>query len=201
MTCQSFTPVAAVSYRTLTFGNLIPRSSYNFAVRADSQDPMSFTPYTGSFSPQINENTTVPQGLQFFCMQKNSHYMIHFLDLGLFLDGVTYPPNVALALTDIGVDGDSLRCLTPLIPCCRLSDNPNGGAQGDWRYPGGSIVPSRSSGQDISRTRGASSVLLHRVNNAMSPTGVYSCVIPYNSTTTGELKVYLYAGLLTGNDV
>ena len=61
---------------------------------------------------------------------------------------------MALDLTDIGVDGDSLRCLTPLIPCCRGSDNPNGGALGDWIFPNGSVVYSKSSSDDISRTRG-----------------------------------------------
>ena len=128
---------------------------------------------------------------------------LHFiicLDLGFFLDGVIYPPNVALDLTDIGVDGDSLRCLTPLIPCCRDSDNPNK-ALGSWRFPNGSLVPSRASGNDISRTRGASSVVLLCTNNMMSPTGVYTCEIPDNTTTTRELNVYLYAGRLTGKEM
>ena len=107
---------------------------------------------------------------------------------------------MALDLTDIGVDGSSLRCLTPLTQCCRGDDNPNGGALGNWRFPDGSVVPSRISGEDISRTRGASSILLHRINNAMSPTGVYACAIPDNSTTTRQLNVYLYAGQLTGKE-
>ena len=124
--------------------------------------------------------------------------LFYFLDLGFFLDGIIYPPNVALDLTDIGEDGDSLRCLTPLIPCCRGEDNPNGGAQGGWRFPNGSFVSGRNSGSDISRTKGASSVLLHRTNNAMFPTGVYTCEIPDNSTITRELNVYLYVGRLTG---
>ena len=44
----------------------------------------------------------------------------------------------------------------------------------------------------------ASSVLLHRTNNVMSPTGVYTCKIPDNSYATREMNVYLYAGQLTG---
>ena len=134
-------------------------------------------------------------------MQKISHTIPFFLDLGFFLDGVIYPPNVAPDLTDIGVDGDSLRCLTPLIPCCRGSDNPNGGALGGWRFPDGSFVPSRASGNYITRTRGASSVLLHLTNNVLSPTGVYSCETPDNTTTTRELNVYLYARRLTGKEM
>ena len=117
------------------------------------------------------------------------------------MDGGIYPPNVALDLTDIGVDGDSLRCLTPLISCCRGSDNPNGGALGNWRFPNRSIVYSRNSGNDISRTRGASSILLHRIYNVLLPTGVYTCEIPHNYTTTRELNVYLYAGRHTGKEM
>ena len=126
---------------------------------------------------------------------------LHFilcLDLGFFLDGVIYPPNVALDLTDIGVDTNLLRCLTPLIPCCRGSDNPNGGALADWDFPNGSVVASKSTGNDISRTRGLSSVVLHRLDHVMSPTGVYTCEIPDNSNSTREMNVYLYAGHLTG---
>jgi len=118
------------------------------------------------------------------------------------LKGVIYPPNATLDISDIGeVDGDSLRCLTPLILCCRGSYNPNGGALGDWKFPNESIVNSRSSGDSISSTRGASSVLLHRINSAMSPTGVYTCEVPDNSSTTKELNVYLYAGQLTGENI
>ena len=114
------------------------------------------------------------------------------------MSSVIYPPNVALDLTDIGVDGDSLRCLTPLTSCCRFSDNLNVGAQGDWTFPNGSRVESRSGGYDISRTREASSILLHRMYNVMSPTGVYTCEVPDNSNSTREMNVYLYGGNLTG---
>jgi len=91
-------------------------------------------------------------------------------------------------------------CLTPLIPCC-VADNSNGGTPVYWKFPNGSVVNSRSGGDSISRTRGASSVLLHRSNNVMYPTGVYTCVIPDNSNIIRELNVYLYAGPLTGETI
>ena len=106
---------------------------------------------------------------------------------------------MVLDLTDIGVDGDSLRCITPLIPCCRGSDNPSGVAQGSWRYPNGTYVSSRyHSGNDISRTRGSSSVFLHRTNNVITPIGVYTCEIPDNSTVLREITVYLFRPPLLG---
>jgi len=85
------------------------------------------------------------------------------LDLGFFLNGVLHKPNVALDLTEIGGDVNSLRCLTPHLLCCRGFYNRNGGALGNWRFPNESVVPNRNSGYSISRTRGASSVLLHRI--------------------------------------
>ena len=60
--CQSLTKVTDVSNRTLTFNNLIPRSSYNIAIRADSEDPAMFIPYTGSFSLPITGDAAAPQG-------------------------------------------------------------------------------------------------------------------------------------------
>ena len=109
------------------------------------------------------------------------------------MKGVIYPPNASLDLTDIGVGGDSLSCHTPLISCCRQCDNPNNRSQGDWKFPNGSTVRSRNDGFNISRTRGHSSVLLHRNNNVTFPTGVYTCQIPDNSSRRRILYVYLYA--------
>ena len=103
---------------------------------------------------------------------------------------------MALDLTDIGVDGNSLRCLTPLIPCCRGSNGSR--ALGGWKFPNESLVSSRNTRASISRTRGTSSVLLHRIKNVMSPTGVYTCEIPNNSTITLKLNVYCYIGQITG---
>ena len=118
-------------------------------------------------------------------------------DLSFFLNGVIYPPNVALDLRDIGEDGNSLRCLTFVIPCCRASDNPNG-TRGIWRFPDKSVVHSKYHTNYTYRTRGHSSVLLHRINNVTSPTGVYTCEIPDNETLNRELHVYLYANQRPG---
>ena len=117
------------------------------------------------------------------------------------MGGVIYPPNVALDLTDIGVDGDSLRCLTPLILCCQADQNSNGGLRGGWRFPNGSYVDSRSSGSNMSMSREASSVLLHRRNNVMFPIGVYTCEVPDYRTTLRKLSVHLYVGHVTGKEL
>ena len=108
-----------------------------------------------------------------------------------------YSTNSAINLASIGADRNALRCLTPLTLCCRSSDTGTS-SLGSWRYPDRDFVPSRIGGDCISRNRGPSSVILHRTNNAMSPTGVYTCEIPDTNGTIKQLDVYLYVGQLPG---
>ncbi len=120
-----------------------------------------------------------------------------FLGLGFLLAGSLYSTNSAIDLASIGVDRDALRCLTPLTSCCRSNDIGTS-SLGSWRYPDRAFVHSISDGGSISRSRGPSSVILHRINNAVSPTGVYTCEIPDTNGTIKQLDVYLYVGQLPG---
>jgi len=61
MNCQSLRSVTDVTNRALTFTDLIPRSSYNIAIRTESEDSMLNT-YFGSFSSPITAGTAPPQG-------------------------------------------------------------------------------------------------------------------------------------------
>ena len=110
-----------------------------------------------------------------------------------------YSRNVAVDLTEVGASSDTLICLTTLIEYCRGIDTNGVGSMGNWRFPNGSLVSSQSGGPSLSRSRGPSSVLLHRINNVMSPTGVYTCEIPDANNTNTELNIYLYVGQLPGN--
>ena len=110
-----------------------------------------------------------------------------------------YSRNVAVDLTEVGASSDALICLTTLMECCRGTDTNGAGAMGSWRFPNGSFILSQSGGASLSRSRGPSSVLLHRINSAMSPTGVYTCGIPDANNTDTELNIYLYIGQIPGN--
>ena len=110
-----------------------------------------------------------------------------------------YSQNVAVDLTEVGASRDALICLTTLMECCRGSDTNGAGAVGGWMFPDGSFVPSQSGGASLSRSRGPSSVLLHRINNAMTPTGVYTCEIPDANNINTELNIYLYVEQQPGN--
>jgi hypothetical protein len=58
-------------------------------------------------------------------------------------------------------------------------------ALGEWFYPNGSLVRIKDSGDDVYRDRGPGIMRLNRRNNAMSPTGLFCCVIP-DATSTNK---------------
>ena len=75
--------------------------------------------------------------------------------------------------TDTSDPGHTVRCITDLSTCCRYVQ---GIHFGDWYFPnGGELAPFDG---DIFRRRSAQRVTLHRINNAMSPSGIYRCDIP-----------------------
>ena len=107
-------------------------------------------------------------------------------------------------ITDIGVvypgnpdPGSSLACNTANVNthCCRQKD---GGNVGEWYFPNSTIVPrnSHSPNGDFTRAGYTHQVRLNRRNNAMTPLGTYTCVVPdmyntMNHTATITLGEYL----------
>ncbi len=70
--------------------------------------------------------------------------------------------------------------------CCRGSDNPNGGGQGNWLWPNGAIVLGNNVNPNGNFTRSAHylQIRLNRKRpDVMSPTGVYTCEVPIGSNT------------------
>ena len=120
------------------------------------------------------------------------------------LNGVVYLPGDTVLITDIGVDvaadpnpGSSLVCNTSSvnIHCCRGANNPNGPSVGEWYFPYGTIVPRPRDGGNFTRTGWTHQVRLNRRNNAMTPLGNYTCMVPdmnntMNHTATITLGEY-----------
>ncbi len=84
--------------------------------------------------------------------------------------------------------GPSLVCVTSNVNtmCCRGADNPNGGSQGNWIYPDGTIVLGNSANPngDFTRSYHNQQIRLNRKKtNVLSPTGVYTCVVSDESNT------------------
>ena len=101
-----------------------------------------------------------------------------------------YQSGDTVLITDIGSTlvgddrsdpGSSLVCITTNVNtnCCRPAD---GGNVGEWFFPdgSGSMVPrnSDSPNGDFTRSGFTHQVRLNRRNNAMSPLGTYTCVVP-----------------------
>ena len=83
--------------------------------------------------------------------------------LGLLLGSVLYPNNSVVTLTDLGEDRAALFCLTDRAACCRGRDTSASG-RGVWLLRGGSSIVQKSGAVAgiFYRSRGASTVLLHR---------------------------------------
>ena len=94
---------------------------------------------------------------------------------------MTYPADSQIPITDVGestpTSGGALVCRTDRTDCCRNDPFVGETRQGEWRYPNGVLVDNSGSGDDIYRTRGASTVLLNRRNDATVPTGQYCCEV------------------------
>ena len=120
--------------------------------------------------------------------------------------GDILPNHAYVDLTTVGDDistssGDTVRCQTDLETCCTSIQ---GIHRGDWYFPDGSILPFAPTNNDIGEDREPQEVHIRRRNNAMSPTGIYHCVIETNAvndddpnTITGEtlyLGLYLSSG-------
>ena len=108
---------------------------------------------------------------------------IKFHNPGVFLTlgGEPIPAGGNILIGEIGEgDGGALLCVTDLTQCCRVIDTPSAGvpALGNWFYPNGTAVPVDGDGYDFYRNRDTGIVRLNRRNNAMSPTGLFCCVVP-----------------------
>ena len=118
--------------------------------------------------------------------------------LGFYLRGVLYPNNSVVALTAIGIEYRALCCLTNLTECCRNSNTAVDGPLGDWVHPDQSVVSNSVSGTDVYRTRGPSAVLLNYRNNAMEPTGMFTCEVPDAGGVDRSLYVLIHVGQTPG---
>ncbi len=105
-------------------------------------------------------------------------------ELYFTLNGTTHSSGATVPITSIGVIGVkdaglSLVCVTSNVNtvCCRGS---YGGNVGKWHFPNGSIVPrnSDSPNGDFTRSGFTHQVRLNRRNNALTPYGIYTCVVP-----------------------
>ena len=106
------------------------------------------------------------------------------------LSGTVYLPGDTILITDIGSEnttnrsdpGSSLVCITTNVNtnCCRSID---GGSRGEWYLPNGTRILNTPDA-NFYRTRYNQTVRLNRRNNAMSPTGVFICVVPNDTKST-----------------
>lgn len=104
------------------------------------------------------------------------------------LNGIRYEPGATISIIDVGTSqyetgfanaDSSLMCVTSHVntQCCREED---GRSMGEWHYPNGSMIQRnhRNREGDFTRSGYAQEVRLNRRNDAISPSGIYSCRVP-----------------------
>ena len=134
-------------------------------------------------------------------LECSTHQIFHlYTAVQLWLGSTTIPNNSVVLINDIGnarPDGDggnALICSTTLTPCCAAQTN----RYGEWYYPSGTPLRPGGTGDAIFRDRVDASlgimgsVRLHRRNNALSPVGIYGCVIPDAYRVNQNLYVGIY---------
>ena len=96
-----------------------------------------------------------------------------------------------MALEEIGIDNkDSLLCKTNSTECCRLQSDTNSSTpSGNWFFPNGTSVPSKTV-TNFYRTRGHMVVRLHRRRGGEE--GIYRCEIPDSINVTQTLYIGVY---------
>ena len=82
--------------------------------------------------------------------------------------------DLTLVGDDISDPGNTVSCHTDLSTCCRAGQ---GVHRGHWYFPDGYRLEGVSLGGDIYERRETQQVHLRRRNNAIYPSGIYSCDI------------------------
>jgi hypothetical protein len=109
-----------------------------------------------------------------------------------------YGDNDILSLRDIGEGRRALLCITSETGCCRDTDNTNiiiPRFMREWYFPNGSFISRMDAGHSFYRDRGPSIVRLNWRNNANSPIGIFSCIIPItqpNQIMTSTIHIGIY---------
>ena len=92
----------------------------------------------------------------------------------LSLKGEVYANNSFVTVTEIGEGGNSMKCITDRMHCCRRYDR-----LGEWYFPNGSSVPIPYAATSFYRLRSDGYIYLNRLNsNITDPIGQFCCVLP-----------------------
>ena len=119
----------------------------------------------------------------------NTHTHTHTLTgISFVLKGETYTLNDIVTITDIGEGPtNGLRATTTYRPCCFDIQI------GHWFLPGIDTALPFSATADISRSRSDDGeIILNRRNDALSPTGIYTCSITDSSGVFTDVYIGIY---------
>ena len=196
------TPLLSGSIHTSTamvssFGR---NQSGNYTCTATVSSPFLFFtdsgPQSTTIKVTVGENHIV-HNETLYSVVKLQHAQLTFNYLGVYLSlrGTVYANNSIILLNDIGetdfyrtapplnYSNNGLQCITDRKPCCRGGPVFYYGVFGHWFFPDGRMVYyGKYNGVAIHRNRGYNDGTINlnhdKNSTAMSPTGLFCCVVP-----------------------
>ena len=161
-----------------------------------------FLCFKGQKVREITDRLQCVWGCQQFIIEQVSsawHEISSFFgagDVWFSLSGTTYQNNSIVTLENIGVGDDALLCITNQTACCQRSYiGSNMSVLGNWYFPNGTRVPSRTTNsgekRDFYRTRGHMVVRMQRRRSGEE--GIYRCVIPDSMNVTQTIYIGVYS--------
>jgi len=122
----------------------------------------------------------------YVCCKVYLYFVDQFTDVAFTLNGVSYPNNSVVTVTEIGNDSAALLCTTITHWCC-FSRGGNG-----WFFPNGSeVMRDETLPYYRTRARNPGALLLHRNPEGLT-TGIFRCDIPDGNNILQSLYVGIY---------
>ena len=100
-----------------------------------------------------------------------------------------YGNNSIVSIRDVGEGQRALLCITSEAGCCKGTNGMR-----EWYFPNGPAVSIKDTGHSFYRNRDPSIVRLNRRHNAISPNGIFRCIIPSSITPlmTSTIHIGIY---------
>ena len=176
---------------TFTIVGLQPRVDYTLNLTAASGNYTLFS----EESSIISKLTSTPPGkhqtpLILPIMLKN---IITHAAVGFLFQGRLYGNNSIVSLAEIGEGRDALLCITNETVCCKSTNVPS--PMREWFFPNGTSIKIEGEKHNFYRNRDSSIVRFNRRNNAISPTGIFKCIIPISIQQSKIITSTIHIGI------
>lgn len=100
-----------------------------------------------------------------------------------------------MSLGTIGEGRRGLYCLTNREQCCSIASD------GHWKFPEGGHLPESFTREHLYVKRGLSSLLLNKGENALGPSGIFTCIIRDADDIVWSMFIGIYTNVSQGEPI